>query len=488
MNNRPGGTSNLEQDEHVVLLVIAAVFIFAFLVWARFGVQITGLFVFVRNLWNYPLWHLYVWLVQNTNSDYPNLRWMISSTVELCHPRDLYNIWDCANNFQNVKFKQLSNSSVAFNIVFGLISVGLGMKAHMRISEQHPANKYRRKFNVKQFMVEQIPNQPHLGLYSKFDYSAFDNNSGWLMGLQTSKEYCMSNDLFGRPKGRTVVVINKGVVQSQTNNIDKIPTIRKEPLIAELKYQLGSLWIDLDHITPLEAILLAMYLPKACCLDNTMPDEEFYAIEKERASFENELWDIAIDEILNKDEKGNNIPDGQFNTLDDEGNFRGFNWDVSDKDKLPNLNAFPIEDYKRIYIKKYLNYKIAKEIFSKHAYTRSIIFSVVLHARKLGVLAPCQMRWIRFYDRSMWALLQSIGRPSFFCENMAAMSHYQAECVLGEKIYQPQFEVAISGLEAQILTYEFDKEFIDKLEMRFNTNQDDEFINYESKSELDKKY
>ena len=45
MNNRPGGTSNLEQDEHVVLLVIAAVFIFAFLVWARFGVQITGLFV-----------------------------------------------------------------------------------------------------------------------------------------------------------------------------------------------------------------------------------------------------------------------------------------------------------------------------------------------------------------------------------------------------------------------------------------------------------
>ena len=96
------------------------------------------------------------------------------------------------------------------------------------------------------------------------------------------------------------------------------------------------------------------------------------------------------------------------------------------------------------------------------------------------------MRWIRFYDRTMWALLQSIGRPSFFCENMAAMSHYQAECVLGEKIYQPQFEVAIAGLEAQIQTFEYEKDFIDKLELRFNANKDDEFINFESMSELDK--
>ena len=160
----------------------------------------------------------------------------------------------------------------------------------------------------------------------------------------------MSNDLFGRPKGRTVVVINKGVVQSQTNNIDKIPTIRKEPLIAELKYQLGSLWIDLDHITPLEAILLAMYLPKACCLDNTMSDDEFYEIEKLRASLENELWDIATEEILNKDSKGNNKPDGQFNILDKDGNIAGFSWGVGDKDKLPNFNAFPIEDLSLIHI------------------------------------------------------------------------------------------------------------------------------------------
>lgn len=482
MNQRNGSANSLEQDEYVILLVLAAVILFFVLIWIRFGVEITALFVYVRNIWNYPLWLIYVWLVQNTNSDYPTLRWFISSTVELCQPKHLFNVWDCANNFKNIKFAQVRESAIAFNAIFGLISVAIGMKAFFRIQDQHPANKFRRKFNVKQFMVEQIPNQPHLRLYSKFDYSSFDNTSGWLMGMQTSKEYCISNDLFGRPKGRTVVVINKGVVQSQTNNIDKIPTIRKEPLIAELKYQLGSLWIDLDHITPLEAILLAMYLPKACCLDSKMSDKEFYSIEKDRAALEEELWDIATREILNEDSKGNNLPDGQFNIYDESGKIKGFNWDVGEKVNLPNFNEFPIEDYKRIYIRKYLDYKVAKKIFSKHAYTRSIIFSVVLHARKLGVLAPCQMRWIRFYDRTMWALLDSIGRPSFFCENMAVVSHYQAECVLGEKIYQPQFEVAISGLESQIQTYEYDKEFIDNLENRFNTNLDDDFINFESKS------
>lgn len=51
----------------------------------------------------------------------------------------------------------------------------------------------------------------------------------------------------------------------------------------------------------------------------------------------------------------------------------------------------------------------------------------------LGVIAPCELRWLRMYDRNLWALVQSVGRPSVFVEQLAAFSHYTSECYYKRK-------------------------------------------------------
>lgn len=447
-----------EQDEVLILLIIGAIIMFSVILWLRFGVQISQVFVFLRNFLNYPIWLIYVWLKTHTNGDYVFLSSLISSTTELCRPRSIINVWDCALNPKLITFKQVSNASYFYNFTLGAISIFLAFKAFIRMNETHPIAKFKKKFTLKEFIAEQVVNEPHLKLYSQLDLTKADINSGWLMGMQTTREFALENKLFGRPKGRSITYIKKGVTQSKIDHNDHVPTIKKEPLINILKEQLGDIWVGLDQITDIEVILLAMYLPRACSADPKMSDEEFKQIARNCKSFEDELWDIASKDILNSDQF-----DFYGNTLD------WFN---------RNLDQFPIETYKTKYIKPYLDHDVSKKIFSKHAYTRTIIIATVFQARRLGVMAPCQIRWIQFYNRTMWALVQSIGRPSFYSENMACISHYQAESVYGGKIYAPQFDVAISGFEYMIQSYAYDKAFIDALAKEYDDTiyTEDDFI------------
>ena len=80
-------------------------------------------------------------------------------------------------------------------------------------------------------------------------------------------------------------------------------------------------------------------------------------------------------------------------------------------------------DKPRALIKKYIGCAAAQRLIEKHAYNRTILFGLYMQARRLGVLPPAELRWLRFFDREIWYVLQNIGRPGGFSEGGAPLCH-----------------------------------------------------------------
>lgn len=440
-----GNPSSGNQDANGVMMVIiciASVFLFAVILWMRFHVTISSLFIFTRNLWNWPLYQLYVLLVKVSGGDIQILRLLLSSTTQLCAPTSTVNIFTtCTTNVEKITFSQISFASLFWNVIFGLISLVIAFIGYFRISEQHPNVKFGKKHSLDSFMQEQKQNHAHLKVFTDFNLQMVNQNKGPLMGMKTTREFAMENGLVDSETEREIQYISNGVTKSQKDSLEKVPTVDRTKLIRILRNQLGGLWVGVDHITEAEAILLAMYLPRACSIDREMLDSRFKQIFESCIKLEEEFWEIAENDILYSD---------KFAPIGHESDGSPIY-----PDGKKDLSPYKIDVLKEKYIKPFMNEKITQELLSKHAYTRTFIIDVIFHARKLGVMAPCQLRWLKFYDREMWALLQNIGRPSFFCENMGAISHYQAEMVAEKKIYQPHFDVAIRGFEFQLQSYQY---------------------------------
>lgn len=459
------GPTQKHRDENDGMLLfffcILSVLLFGFLIWYRFHTPISTLVVFERNLLNYPFIHLYNLMVSINGADIPGIKDLFYSTTKLCGPTSIVNPFTtCLRDPSTITYPQLLTGSLLWNAIFIFAAIGLAFKGYMKLDQEHPKKKFGKNHTLDSFMEEQKQNEPHLRLVTDFNLQLINQNEGPFMGMKTTKEFAKEYNLVAGETEREIIFMNNGVTQSQKDKSEKVPVINREKLISILRQQLGNLWVGVDHITDAQAILLAMYLPRACSTDRNMLDPEFKQIFKRCMQLEEEFWTIATEDVLYSDKFQ---PIGTYN-------------DGSPKypDGKKDLSVFNIPRLKEEFIKPYINHPVAQEILSKHAYTNTFIIAVVFCARRLGVMAPCQMRWLRFYDREIWALLQNIGRPSFFCENMGSISHYQAEVVAKEKIYQPHFDVAIRGFEHQIKTYLYSPEALANLQNKAIVKKNDD--------------
>lgn len=445
--------SNNQQDNNGIIMFfvcIISIALFAVFIWFRFHVGISSALIFIRNIFNWPFYQLYGLWFQSTGIDIPLFRSVIASTTKLCAPSDRYNIFTtCTNDPANITFTQLSIASLPWNIVFCGIAIIIAVIGFVRISENHPKVKFGKKHTLDSFMREQIQNEPHLKVYTDFNLQQINQNEGPLMGMKTPREFATEHKLVTDHKKRQITYISNGVTKSQEDKQELVPTIDRDKLVKILKEQLGGLWVGVEHLTDAETILLAMHLPRACSTDKEMLNEEFYEIKRRQDKLEEEFWEIAANDILWSD---------KFKPI-------GFYPDKTCiyPDGNKSLKSYNIPKLKKEFIEPYINRPVAKQLLEKHAYTRTFIIDVIFHARKLGVLAPCQMRWLKFYDRGMWALLQGVGRPSFYCENLGALSHYEAEIISGQKVFQPHFDVAIKGFEFQLQSYQYSNEVLVKM-------------------------
>lgn len=440
--------NKVETDASVTLMLCVALFVlFMVVLWNRFHTEFSQFFVFVQNIYNWPFFQIQQFFSTKLGIGLNSMDFLLVSTKKLCLSAESMNtITSCTRDPSTIKYLEILESGIVWNAVYGFIAIAIAFMGYKRVEANHPEVRFSKNHSLDSFMEEQQQNHPHLELYTNFNLQMVNQNEGPLMGMKTAQEFAIENKLINGYKKRAILTIDGSVTKSQEDDHEKVPLINREALITILRGQLGNLWVGVDYITDAEAILLAMYLPRACSVDPNMLDGEFHEIWKECNRLENEYWRVATKDIFESEKFS---PMGHY----DDGK-------PIYPDGKKDFSAFKVDNFKET-IKKYINYPIAKDLLAKHAYTRTFIIAVIYQARRLGVMAPCQMRWLKFYDREIWALLQNVGRPSFYCENMGAVSHYQAEFIANVGIFQPHFDVAIRGFEHQLQIYFYDDAFLE---------------------------
>ncbi|KTC91035.1 type IVB secretion system coupling complex protein DotM/IcmP [Fluoribacter dumoffii] len=101
-------------------------------------------------------------------------------------------------------------------------------------------------------------------------------------------------------------------------------------------------------------------------------------------------------------------------------------------------------------IEKYKNSEIVQEIVAKHAYTLSVMASLLERARDDGVVPSSEFLWLRPVDRRLWYMLNCVGRQTPFSEVAGPFSHWKAEKEMGRRSLVPMVDEAIKALEIAI--------------------------------------
>lgn len=104
----------------------------------------------------------------------------------------------------------------------------------------------------------------------------------------------------------------------------------------------------------------------------------------------------------------------------------------------------------RAVLKKYENSSEVQEIIAKHAYTYTVIASLLEGARQDGVVPSAEFLWLKTIDRRLWYMLNSVGRQTPFPEVGGPFAHWKAEKAMGRRSLVPMIDEAIKALEIAI--------------------------------------
>lgn len=355
-------------------------------------------------------------------ADYPGVRSVHAWISGLCAP-DLQGI--CRREFSTVSWSEISDSSLPINIVLAIVLVLYCVRLFIKANKLHPKIRFAKPHTIKSFVDEQkrIRNPkngallyPHLSLFSELD----------LIDIP------LSDPVFGMSETSRQFVFSRRLVADWREEAGGFwaPTIDRLQAGAVFRDQLGNHWTSSANLSPAETLLAAIAIPRVAATDTSLDDKAFYAAI------------AASDEIIR------------------------FCWDQF---KAPpggakarqgaDANAWlkPAIDLTlpREVIKKYIGSKGVQDIIVHHAFNRTVIFALFTQARRLGVLPPAEMRWLRFYDRELWYILQTIGRQAGFAEGAGVLSHFLYEARAGISIVEPQIDKAVSGLEVAIHNFKF---------------------------------
>lgn len=100
-----------------------------------------------------------------------------------------------------------------------------------------------------------------------------------------------------------------------------------------------------------------------------------------------------------------------------------------------------------ISIKKYSDKENVKKCINSYFYVKTVLSALLEEARKDGVLAPADFLWLKYQNRSLWYMLNNIGRKSSWVECSGPWSHYLMEKLLERKVANPTIDNAVKALD-----------------------------------------
>ncbi|MDH0342144.1 type IVB secretion system coupling complex protein DotM/IcmP [Chromobacterium haemolyticum] len=95
---------------------------------------------------------------------------------------------------------------------------------------------------------------------------------------------------------------------------------------------------------------------------------------------------------------------------------------------------------------EYGNSPLVKRIVGRHAYTRTILMSMLTRARENGALPAAWFRWLKTVDRVTWYALNDLGLDVASVEAAGVRAHWDAERMAKTPIVNPMIESALVGL------------------------------------------
>jgi len=101
-------------------------------------------------------------------------------------------------------------------------------------------------------------------------------------------------------------------------------------------------------------------------------------------------------------------------------------------------------------LKRFGSSPAVKQILTHHAYVYTIFAELLTTARKTGIVANSLYLWIKPIDRTLWYVLNNVGRKAVFTETAAVHAHWLAERELGYAIKTPMIDPVIAGLEEAV--------------------------------------
>lgn len=101
-------------------------------------------------------------------------------------------------------------------------------------------------------------------------------------------------------------------------------------------------------------------------------------------------------------------------------------------------------------LKKYLHDKQIEKICAAHAYELTAMASMLEAARGDGVIATAEFLWLKPIDRTLWYMLNTVGRQTAPAEVGGVMAHWLAERAIGKALVIPMIEEASIALDAAL--------------------------------------
>ena len=326
----------------------------------------------------------------------------------------------CERDFSTMSWGEITKLAAYVNLALLPFILLYAFRIFIRVQESHPNLLFAKTHSVDSFIKAKKPLYRHLRMFDalKLIESPLDDP---VLGMsQTSRQFAF----------------HKRLILDWIDELDGscTPVLDRPKTERVFREQLGLVWTGVNNLTPAETLLLAIAIPRVAATDGALDDKAFKECLGESAKMVDWCWDqFKPPNPKAKKKKGEAEPADPLSWL------------------KPEIDlAVPRE-----VIARHINCKPMQAILAKHAYVRTILFSAFTSARSLGVLPPADMRWLRFYDRTLWYVLQNFGRQGAYAEGSAPHVHYLYEIKSGEPLVEPQLDKAINALELALTSFKY---------------------------------
>ncbi len=403
-------------DPLVILLIFCTVYGGLWALWKFGHTYIATAYAYCRYV-EFYLFHLVGEVIR-----LPGVSSLHDWLAGLCSPDGVLSL--CHRDFETVSWPEIADSTIYVNIFLIFVLVAYCVRLFMRANAIHPKLKYTRGHTIKTFVAElknaRNPRDgkllyPHLRMFSALNLIETPLDDPMFGMSLTSKQFIFEHKLVTDWK--------------QEGQGAWAPTLDRQKAALVFRTQLGKHWTSSANLSPAETLLVAIAMPRVAATNPELSDQHF----KEALALSDEVIRYCWDQFVPPEP------------------------DTKEKPADPNAWLSPQIDLARPreIIKKYIGHKSVRALIERHAFNRTVICALFMQARRLGVLPPADMRWLRFYDRSLWYVLETIGRQAGFAEAAGVLSHFLYEAKAGTSIVEPQLDKAVNGLEMAVNNFKF---------------------------------